>query len=149
MSRIVDIKIDAGATFVQATTLIHKEAKEIGKHPITGKPIMDEIEVPVDLSNFTIKATMLDTNGDKLLDFVVGGISGESNKNIFTLAILKADTKKLGDDFKWSDNTDAESEQVDLLGSYDVLAISKDSTGSVTRIYQGAAYLSRARTEVS
>lgn len=144
MAKIVNLKIEEGATFSKALRFYKNEVVGTSIHPITNAPVPIIQKVPIPLTGYTIVAqlrTSFAPNSELIVNFDAKIASAKDG--LAYIGLTKEQTAALG---KFTDRRVFElgSHRVYELGFYDVLLIAP--TGSATRIYQGKCYLSRAAT---
>lgn len=144
MSKIVNLKIEEGATFAHVLKFTKQEVTGSQLNPLTNKQVPIKQKTPIDLTGYTIVAqlrTSFSKDSKLIVNFEATIASGKDG--LAYLGLTKEQTAALG---KFTDRRylEVDSHRVYELGFYDVLLISP--TGSATRVYQGKCYLSRAAT---
>ncbi|AFB84014.1 L-shaped tail fiber protein assembly [Vibrio phage pVp-1] len=144
MSKIVNLKIEEGATFAHALKFTTNKVVGSQLNPLTNQEVPIKQRVPISLTGYTIVAqlrTSFSKDSKLIVNFETTIASG--TMGLAYIGLTKEQTAALG---KFTDRRVIEvgSNRVYDLGYYDVLLISPN--GSATRIYQGKCYLSRAAT---
>lgn len=144
MSKIVNLKIEEGATFSHVLKFTTKKVTGQQLDPLTNRLAPIKQTVPIDLTGYTIVSqlrTAFSGKSDLIVNFETSIASGK--EGLAYLGLTKEQTAGLGK-FVSKVAHGIGSERVYELGYYDVLLISPK--GSATRVYQGKCYLSRAAT---
>lgn len=145
MAKIINLKIEEGATFSKVLKFSKQVVSGTETHPITQKEVSIYKKVPVDLTGYTIVAqlrTSFAEDADLIINFEATIASAKDG--LAYIGLTKEQTSGLG---KFTDRrlVSLDSHRVYDLGFYDVLLINKN--GTATRIYQGKCYLSKAATQ--
>ncbi|WBU76464.1 tail protein [Vibrio phage Chloris] len=144
MSKIVNLKIEEGATFSHVLKFTTDKVTGQQLDPLTNKLVPIKQKGPINLTGYTIVAqlrTAFSDKADLIVNFEATIASGATG--LAYIGLTKEQTAGLGK-FANKKIIGLGSERVYELGFYDVLLISPK--GSATRVYQGKCYLSRAAT---
>lgn len=144
MAKIINLKIEEGATFSKVLKFYKQEVTGSEVNPITQKEVPIYRKVPIDLTGSTLVAqlkTSFAEDSDLIVNFEA--TIAAAKDGLAYIGLTKEQTAALG---KFTDKrlVNLDSYRVYDLGFYDVLLIS--ANGKATRIYQGKCYLSRAAT---
>lgn len=143
MSRILNIRVEEGATFSKALTFTRTVAQGEDTHPITGRVTKRKVREVLPLTGYTFFAQIKDSfdNPTFIEPMEVRVLDG--SQGLVSLALTKEQTSRLAQSATFG-RTGIASSRTFKIGFFDVFAI--NSQGASTKIFYGEVTLTRSAT---